>query len=140
MTVDREDFRRHVERLSRRLCGLYGLRVEPRWDNFVDLTGPGPIVRFYRGDVRDCFVHCRLHLPHGDGKKTEVDLWLYANRLGLSERYRPTSGIEETTDDYRFVGSPFQVLEAVIFLAAECGPLLDGDPEAIAAAVELMRN
>ena len=137
--VDRHAFRRHVELLSEHLRATYRLGVETRWNNFIFLTGGGVEASFYRGDVREHFVRCRLHFPDEDAT-LDVDLWAYADRLHVYEQFRPISGIKDDHDQYRFIGSPFQVLEAVIFLAAECGPLLDGDPEAIAAAVELMRN
>ena len=129
-----DPFFRHVERLTAKFRRAHGLAVErnPRV-GWVELTGNPVVVRFDRGHSRAPHVHCWLIAPGAAGdRRLTLEWYNFARALGVFDVYCVAANSDYDMSDLRYEGSPVEVAQIAIFLAACCGPLFDGEPDATA--------
>lgn len=124
----------HVEYLSIPLREKFGLSIlkdsdDP--DGVVVLQNDVVKIRFFPGWPRDPYVN--VSVSYADSRILEsreyFELWRYANFADGADVLMPISrwhgGIRNS--NYSFVGSAFQVLETIVFLATFGDPILIGN-------------
>ncbi len=128
-------FRSHIEALSHALREKYELKIENARDDsneFVTLVNDFVAIKFFAGWPRDPYVdvsisYVKQNLPE---KTKSFELWRFIDYVDGWHFFPVTwpSGkndlAPDRNSDYSFVGSPFQILETLSFLAAFAEHLL----------------
>ncbi len=132
-------FQDHVENLSAPLRRQHDLVMEVLSDGDVVLKNDVIRFRFFPGWPKDPYLHVSVSYadPTVLGKETYFEFWRYINFNDAWVSFPSTwdwDGARLTRvrgGPYSFIGSPYQVLEALAFLGSHGARLFEPDREHI---------
>ena len=142
MIIDEaSSFKEHIEYLSTHLRSKYDMVLEETPEGNVGLRNDVVVIKFHEGNDREPYVG--LSISYLDSSILGQEKWFlledYVSYLGAREAFFPVSSLEENRQPYYYnIGSPFQILEIVIFLTLHSELLLKGNCEKVQAFMEWM--
>ena len=139
-------FLEHANYLSRYLRERYDLTIRSLPDGDVELKNEVLRMRIFPGWPKDPYVHVTLYFsdPTIVGRHASFELWRYIRYRSAWASFPTTwhwdGQRQQRSRDkaYSFVGSPFLLLEAFVFLGTQCQPLFEPDRSHLRAFADWM--
>ena len=130
-------FQEHAEQLSAKLCAQRGLTFCTLPDGDATLTNDLMRIRVFPGWPKDPYVHVSITYTDKSllGQHTYFELWRYVrfrdawSSFPMTWHWDGERQLRARGRPYSHIGSPYQLLEAFVFLATHCGPLFEPDRE-----------